>query len=214
LTSLGSTRAAEPFTKKLGYGFAPGLVAGKDYVAGQLIIGLKEGMTTQALRQTAAIVGGKVSKEIHGTAVLVEFPSETAAVLAVPSLSARPEVLFIERNGFMSIPPTPTRPNLKGGRTGRTAPSDVTALSVSNDAGTGHQWHHTVIRKTAPLPALSTTPPTVAVIDTGVDYTHSDLSGKVFLGKNSVANNSDPFDDNGHGTHVAGLIAAKAANNI
>ena len=208
------TKAAEPITKKLGYGFAPGLVAGKDYVAGQLIIGVKEGMTTQALHQTVATLGGRVSKEIHGTAVLMEFPSETAAVAAVPSLSARPEVLFIERNGFMRIPPTPTRPNLKGGRTGRTAPSDVTALSVSNDAGTGHQWHHTVIRKTATLPALSATPPTVAVIDTGVDYTHSDLSGKVLLGKNSVANNFDPFDDNGHGTHVAGLVAAKAANNI
>jgi subtilisin family serine protease len=214
LTYLNPTLAAELITKKLGYGFDPGLVAGKDYVAGQLIIGVKEGMTTQALHQTVATLGGSVSKEIHGAAVLVEFPSETAAVIAVPSLSARPEVLFIERNGFLRIPPTPTQPNLKGGRTSRTAPSDGTALSVSNDAGTGHQWHHTVIRKTAILPALSATPPTVAVISTGVDYTHSDLSGKVFLGKNSVANNFDPFDDNGHGTHVAGLVAAKAANSI
>lgn len=208
------TKAAEPITKKLGYGFDPGLVAGKDYVAGQLIIGLKEGMTTQALHQTVTTLGGRVSKVIHGTALLMEFPSEAASVAAVPALSARPEVLFIERNGFLSIPPTPIRPNLKGGRTGRTAPSDVTALSVSNDAGTGHQWHHTVIRKTAALPALSATPPTVAVIDTGVDYTHSDLSGKVIPGRNSVANNFDPFDDNGHGTHVAGLVAAKAANSI
>jgi len=85
---------------------------------------------------------------------------------------------------------------------------------VSNGASTGHQWHHTVIRKTAALPALSATPPTVAVIDTGVDYTHSDLSGKVFLGLNVVANNFDPFDDNLHGTHVADIIAAKAGNNI
>src|SRR5215213_5538253 len=98
LIYLGPTLAAEPITKKLGYGFAPGLVAGKDYVAGQLIIGVKEGVTTQTLHQTAATLHGSVSKEIHGAAVLVEFPSEAAAVIAVPSLSVRPEVLFIERN--------------------------------------------------------------------------------------------------------------------
>lgn len=214
LVSLGSTLAAEPISKKLGYGFAPGLVAGKDYVAGQVIVGVKEGLSTQTISQTVATQGGRVSKEIPGAALLVEFPSEAAAVAAVNSLLARPEVLFIERNGFMSIPPTPALPNLKGGRTGKTTIGDVTALSVSNDPGTGHQWHHTVIRKTAALPALSATPPTVAVIDTGVDYTHSDLSGKVFLGFNAVANNFDPFDDNLHGTHVVGIIAAKAGNNI
>jgi hypothetical protein len=52
----------------------------------------------------------------------------------------------------------------------------------------------------------------VAVIDTGVDYTHSDLAGKVILGQNCVNGTSDPFDDHGHGTHVAGLVAAAAAN--
>jgi len=83
---------------------------------------------------------------------------------------------------------------------------------VSSDSGTGYQWHHTVIRKTAALGSLTTTPPTIAVLDTGVDYTHPDLVGKVFLGKNTLANNFDPFDDNGHGTHVAGLAAAAAAN--
>lgn len=212
LASHRPTLAAEIVTKKLGYGFAPGLVAGKDYVAGQLIVGLKEGMGTQAAQQAITTLGGQVSKQIHGTALLVEFPSETAAVLAVPSLAARPEVLFIERNGFLRIPPISDPPNPKGGARGSATGGGMTPLSVSADAGTGHQWHHTVIRKTAVLPALVATPPTVAVIDTGVDYTHSDLSGKVILGKNSVANNFDPFDDNGHGTHVAGLVAAKAAN--
>jgi thermitase len=50
------------------------------------------------------------------------------------------------------------------------------------------------------------------VIDTGVDYTHSDLAGKVFFGRNCIFNNFDPFDDAGHGTHVAGLAAATAGN--
>ena len=69
-----------------------------------------------------------------------------------------------------------------------------------------------MIRKTASLGTLSTTPPTIAIIDTGVDYTHSDLAGKVIRGKNCIHDDFDPFDDHGHGTHVAGLAAATAAN--
>jgi subtilisin family serine protease len=55
----------------------------------------------------------------------------------------------------------------------------------------------------------------VAVLDTGVDYTHPDLKNRVLtnLGYNFVDNNSDTMDDNGHGTHVSGIIAAEADNN-
>ncbi|WP_407836612.1 S8 family serine peptidase [Streptomyces sp. DSM 116496] len=58
---------------------------------------------------------------------------------------------------------------------------------------------------------------TVAVIDTGVDYGHPDLGGgfgeghKVVGGWDFVDNDADPMDDNGHGTHVAGIVAGKPA---
>lgn len=48
----------------------------------------------------------------------------------------------------------------------------------------------------------------VAVIDSGVDYTHAELSGRYAGGYDFVNNDADPMDDNGHGTHVAGTIAA------
>ena len=74
----------------------------------------------------------------------------------------------------------------------------------------------------------------VAVLDSGVDYTHEDLAPNMWkratnvapyhdaelggiddeIGFNAIDNASDPMDDNGHGTHCAGIIGAEGGNNI
>ncbi|MBU1201797.1 MAG: S8 family serine peptidase [Nanoarchaeota archaeon] len=57
----------------------------------------------------------------------------------------------------------------------------------------------------------------IGIIDTGVDYTHPDLGGcfgigcKVIGGYDFVNHDDDPMDDNGHGTHVAGIVAGNGA---
>ncbi len=48
----------------------------------------------------------------------------------------------------------------------------------------------------------------VAVVDTGIDYTHPDLKDNCKGGVNILSSRRSPMDDNGHGTHVAGIIAA------
>lgn len=54
----------------------------------------------------------------------------------------------------------------------------------------------------------------VAVLDTGVDAAHPDLQGAVLPGINLVDPSAPPADDNGHGTAVAGIIAARTDNRI
>jgi len=54
----------------------------------------------------------------------------------------------------------------------------------------------------------------IAVIDTGVDLAHPDLAGKLVAGYDYVNDDSNPSDDNGHGTHVAGIAAAATNNSI
>jgi subtilisin family serine protease len=54
----------------------------------------------------------------------------------------------------------------------------------------------------------------VAVLDTGIDGSHPDLNGALVPGRDIVHNTSNPVDDNGHGTAVAGVIAARGDNGI
>jgi subtilisin family serine protease len=50
----------------------------------------------------------------------------------------------------------------------------------------------------------------VAVLDTGVQYAHRDLVGRLLPGRDFVNDDTNAGDDNGHGTWVAGIIAANA----
>jgi subtilisin len=52
----------------------------------------------------------------------------------------------------------------------------------------------------------------VAILDTGIDLTHPDLSKNVKGGYNALAGQDPKYyqDDNGHGTHMAGIIAARS----
>ena len=115
-------------------------------------------------------------------------------------------------------------------------PSAATDVTASADA-TGLQWAYNKATKAfkGSFNALNVvSDPTwntgatnssgiVAVFDTGVDYTHPDLAGSIAdmgvyvavaggtsHGYNATKETAEPMDDNGHGTHVAGIIAAAA----
>ena len=54
----------------------------------------------------------------------------------------------------------------------------------------------------------------VAILDSGVDATHPDLSANIVSGWNSYSGNSDTSDVHGHGTAVAGTVAASVNNGV
>ncbi len=103
----------------------------------------------------------------------------------VDVVRADPRVLIVERDGPVAL----VRPVLEGKPSGglpaQTTPWGITRVGGAGD-GTGK---------------------TAWIIDTGVDLDHPDLN--VGLGCSVSFNGRTPDDGNGHGTHVAGIIAAK-----
>lgn len=89
------------------------------------------------------------------------------------------------------------------------------ATATPNDPAFNQQW---ALKKIQAETAWNTTKGNstimVAVIDSGVDYTHPDLAGHVSQGYDFFNNDNNPMDTCGHGTHVSGIIGAVTNNNV
>ena len=90
-----------------------------------------------------------------------------------------------------------------------------TILTPNDPYYSSHLWH--LPKVNAPSAWDITTGANtvmVAIIDTGVDPNHPDLVGRVLAGYDFANGDADAFDDNGHGTAVAGTAAAMGNNGI
>jgi subtilisin family serine protease len=136
---------------------------------------------------------------------LVEVQSGQSAAAAERALESADGVLYAEPNATVSAfirPDDPYFPQLWA--------MENTGQSIRGTAGTSDAdidatdaWDAGVRGSTI-----------VAVIDTGVDRAHPDLAPNLLPGHDFVAGDDDPADENGHGTHVAGTIAAERGNGI
>jgi thermitase len=178
-------------------------------VPGEVLVGFASSASLDQMNAVVAILGGTAAKKIILPQVKiwkVKLSSATQAATdeAVSSLmtlkQADPSshILFVEPNIIQQAQ------QLKSG-------GDVSIESQTNDSMLSYQWGYYDIGENW-LPAPTTAAPMIAVIDTGVDYTNPDLLGKVVLGYDYVNADTNPMDDNMHGTHVSGIAAAKANN--
>jgi thermitase len=86
--------------------------------------------------------------------------------------------------------------------------------AIPNDPSFGSEWHLQKIQAPAAWDVTTGSPGAIAVIDSGVDATHPDLAGRLLSGWNFVAGNSNTQDVLGHGTAVAGTLAAATNNGL
>ena len=168
------------------------------------------------------------------------LPAGTDLDEAIADLSLDPRVEVVESS---------FERQLKGELSKPGEDSSMSGLAVAaNDPRKGEQW---ALERTRTedawqwledngYPAWGDRNIVVAVIDSGVDYTHEDLAGNMWVNAGEIPDNGidddnngfvddvygadvvgseydhdgDPQDDNGHGTHVAGIIAAQGNNDI
>ena len=206
----------------------------------EVLVRFKSGANLDVIRAIAAERNDVVTDEIEAVSGLVEIndlddasPETVAAEYAALDL-----VEYAEPNYRINLddPATVPRQKIRGERIGTASTpddplfADQWALNNSGrDGGTAR----------ADLDALQAWEKTkwdsdvvIAVLDTGVDYTHVDLRENMWIrpanipaytddelgtyndlnGFNGTDRSADPMDDNGHGTHCAGIIGAEGNN--
>jgi subtilisin family serine protease len=88
------------------------------------------------------------------------------------------------------------------------------AWAAGGDPLRAHQWGLDLIHADAAHTVSTGAGAVVAVVDTGIDAAHPDLVGRIGPGIDLVDGDSTTQDENGHGTHVSGIIAADADNGV
>jgi subtilisin family serine protease len=138
--------------------------------------------------------GGKITGTLH-------MGQQSAHIVQLSTSSASHFVTQVRSSGVSSY----VEPN-----------GEYQVTSTANDPYYNLQWG---LKRVGADAAWNTTVGSsdilVAVIDTGIDYTHPDLKANyVPLGYDFANNDNDPLDDYGHGTHCAGIIAATLNNSL
>ena len=97
----------------------------------------------------------------------------------------------------------------------KTPPRPAAADPTPNDPLWRDSWSLAKVRAPAAWRVTrGTAEVVVAVLDTGVDRNHPDLHGSFVSGWDAVNEDAEPDDDHGHGTLVAGVIAARSNNGL
>lgn len=87
------------------------------------------------------------------------------------------------------------------------------ASATPNDPYFWLQWAHPYVNSEEAWSVTTGSPAeTIAILDTGIDMSHPEMADRVVAGYDFINNDTDPSDDNGHGTRAAGIAAATGDN--
>jgi thermitase len=158
---------------------------------GELLVGLRNGVARERAQSLFNAHGATVLQELSQINVHRISVSPAALEAVERALANRPEVQFVERNGVLKL------------------------ASTANDAYFPSAWHLGQIGVPAAWDLTQgSSNVIVAAVDTGVDPNHPDLVNKLVPGRNTYNGNSDTSDVYGHGTMIAGVMAAQSNNSI
>lgn len=156
----------------------------------RVLVSFQPGTPANAKAAAHASLGAKAVGRLGAIGVeVVEIPAGSDVNKALKSYLRNPNVAFAEHDGMASALVTPDDPYYVR----QWAPAYVNTPAA---------WDLTV----------GSSAVTIAVLDTGVQLSHPDLAGRLSVGYDFINNDTDPSDDNGHGTGVAGIAAATGNN--
>lgn len=163
-----------------------------EFVNGEVLVKFKSSHALAGKLSTERI-GARSIERIHGIGVeRIKLAPGMSVRQAVNYYQGLPGVEFAEPNQIVRI------------------------AAIPNDPSYGSQWGPKKIQcEPAWDLTLGSSSVVVAIVDTGIDLVHSDLSGKlVSAGRDFINNDNSADDDNGHGTHCAGIAAASTNNGL
>jgi thermitase len=186
--------------------------AGDNYIKGERIVVFKPVVTKDKIDGIIAKVNPVSVKDVakfgergaEKVIKLLKFDSEDKAKQAESDLKSDPNVLYVVKNFKVKVPPI-KHEQFKG-------KAEINPMAPTADPFRSYQWY--LFKTKEQFAPFAPTAPMVAVIDTGVQYDHPELFGRVVLGYDYVDDDYYPYDENGHGTAVAGIIGAKVNNGI
>jgi thermitase len=160
--------------------------------------------------ETLTSAGLNVVQDYENGSFLIVEPQGALTADNVETLLADNSVAYVAPDYIMSIPQV---------EAAGAVPPSISEVSP-NDPSLNNLWGMQNCGATQVWPRIhDSTQIIVAVIDTGVDYRHSDLKDNMWSrggkhGYDFYDNDDDPLDGENHGTHVAGTIAAVGNNGI
>ena len=198
----------------------------KNYKEGELVVKFKPGVSKEIRDRIHVRHGSEKIKDFRSLNIHhIKLKKHMSTEEAIALYQAEPHVQYAEPNYLVTIQTIPNDSYFNylwslynTGQTGGTPGADIDAPRA---------WDMTT----------GSNDVVVAVIDTGVDYNHPDLSENMWVnlgeyngtsgvdndgngyiddirGINTYDHNNDPMDDHGHGTHVAGIIGALGNNSV